>query len=1348
MSTLPGSGNQSTLVHRLATLLRNYGDCVLDGSSTLTLQAAHLQHLTRLFEQHLVSRTNQHGFLALPSHPADTASLLQVQGLFDMLQKTLSLKLVIPAGSRLQSVVKIFPFKSLKHLELKRIPPHCLEGLRGVYSQLEIFTCSKSLTSLEELLSLCGGDLSSALPWLELHTLNFSYNSITCLDDSLSLLNVLRSLDLSHNRIQDCAEFLKPLSELEYLNISYNNLQRAPQLGPSARIKLSVLVLRNNELETINGLEHLSSLQHLDLAYNLLLEHSQLAPLSQLHTLHTLILEGNPLFFLKTHRACTVRHLSPRAAFQRLRLDGCPLSTSELSMLPKPGQLIGQMVQAPAQVAVVAVVGGVMGAEPASQDQSSGAGELSDSVSVSEAVAVSRLRKRKSKGKVRVRRASISEPSDTDHEVRVGSSLQDTIVLHHQKDIERMDSFRDKLGEDWLRYQHHLEPSSSTPPQTSTAPTARTSNTSTPAPAPASTLRPPTPSQTGVTTLHPSTPSSTSTSAQHGVSTQRTPSPSLCDGPYSSTPNASTVVFPVTPQLVPNGRCTPTQTDTPVTVTATATPPPQYLSTERTALADALCSVVSPPLAPLSSNVRDGVGGGGGGGGDVDMDTESTLRWDRSTASTLEERSGTLTNTTTQSLSPRDEERNEEEEEEDDTGVDLCLPLLVGVAVEDEECEDDDGGGGDDGGYSSVVMRKSRGPLFLRVRQGVLLEVDMTRGRVRRRVEMDNLHHMSRTHTPWGDDKEQGEGLPSLTLHFSSLIRHRRQRCYVMLDDNPQQALQDLWDILSRVVEENMRRAEGSRPAGMMLKCLRCRAEFPPPHTMGTQGYVGVTWGPERSNGDTGGGVEEKEAEDGENTNTNIEDSTGSGVNCPECNSDHVVQLAGQSAPLSSTPIPSDAEEGGEKRRFSFSDTDTPKKPSRITSSQSESSLAGSDHLATGEPNTTFLTASSSLSQPGDRDRRDDEDYGWADQSTSQPISYHTADGAGETNTDLSCQSESQDEQELGGSYSYGVPQVTQDSQLTQGDTTDGACPVPFDLLCEDYEAVDHRLKLFLDVEVFQAEEELHSFLKMSTVKFGDPVEFPSLLVVTDQALYILHITAEPQGQPSDWLEKRHRHRLCEMSYLEIGLGSQSMHLEFADTNTHTCAYTLLVRDPGRCKRYFSHLTGIVRELAPRSDSKLKGISTTRLTPAHHLWPMVCEGSQGQEDEDDSQPQFIYTLAFINQDDSVVPVTVLATRETLYMLDEDHQWSKSQQQPTNENAETDSGRVTVRETQPISCVSSVQLFSSNACRLDVKLYDEVLKQECVWRLQMECVECVTSLLDWVRRQWEAMFGVKLTTHTS
>lgn len=65
---------------------------MLEGSSTLTLQASSLQQLTRLFEQYLLPRSQQHGFLALPSHPADTASLLQLQFLFDVLQKTVSLK--------------------------------------------------------------------------------------------------------------------------------------------------------------------------------------------------------------------------------------------------------------------------------------------------------------------------------------------------------------------------------------------------------------------------------------------------------------------------------------------------------------------------------------------------------------------------------------------------------------------------------------------------------------------------------------------------------------------------------------------------------------------------------------------------------------------------------------------------------------------------------------------------------------------------------------------------------------------------------------------------------------------------------------------------------------------------------------------------------------------------------------------------------------------------------------------------------------------------------------------------------------------------------------------------------
>lgn len=74
-----------------------------------------------------------------------------------------------------------------------------------------------------------------------------------------------------------------------------------------------------------------------------------------------------------------------------------------------------------------------------------------------------------------------------------------------------------------------------------------------------------------------------------------------------------------------------------------------------------------------------------------------------------------------------------------------------------------------------------------------------------------------------------------------------------------------------------------------------------------------------------------------------------------------------------------------------------------------------------------------------------------------------------------------------------------------------------------------------------------------------------------------------------------------------------------------------------------------------------------------------------------------------------------------------------------------SGKVTVQETQPISCVSSIHLFSSDPCQVDLKLYDEMAKKEKTWSLHAEDEELVQDLVNWITNQWETMFGVKLTT---
>ncbi|XP_023586965.1 serine/threonine-protein kinase 11-interacting protein [Trichechus manatus latirostris] len=325
---------RDSLVWKLAGLLRQSGDVVLSGCSTLSLLTATLQQLNHVFELHLGPWSpGQTGFVALPSHPADSPVILQLQFLFDVLQKTLSLKLVHVPGPGPPGPIKIFPFKSLRQLELRGVPLHCLRGLRSIYSQLETLICSRSIQALEELLSACGGDLCSALPWLALLSANFSYNSLTALDSSLRLLSVVRFLNLSHNHVRDCEAFLMDLSELYHLDVSYNCLRLVPRMGPSG-VALGTLILRGNELRSLLGVEQLRNLRHLDVAYNLLEGHGELSPLWLLAELRKLYLEGNPLWFHPAHRAATAQYLSPRArdAVPGFLLDGEVLSVTDFQV--------------------------------------------------------------------------------------------------------------------------------------------------------------------------------------------------------------------------------------------------------------------------------------------------------------------------------------------------------------------------------------------------------------------------------------------------------------------------------------------------------------------------------------------------------------------------------------------------------------------------------------------------------------------------------------------------------------------------------------------------------------------------------------------------------------------------------------------------------------------------------------------------------------------------------------------------------------------------------------------------------------------------------------------------------
>ncbi|XP_050825603.1 serine/threonine-protein kinase 11-interacting protein isoform X1 [Gopherus flavomarginatus] len=1186
------------LVQGLARLLQDSGDLVLDGTSTLTLLTSTLQHLTQVFEQHLVSRNQNHGFIALPSHPADTSAILQAQFLFDILQKTLSLKLVHVPSCNLQSSVKIFPFKSLRRLELKSVPLHCLRGLRFVYSQLEALTCSKCVSTLEEVISACGGDLSSALPWLELQTVNFSYNTITVLDGSLQLLNALKVLDLSHNRIWDCEHYLTTLTELEYLNLAYNFLPKLPDLGLCSRTKLVTLILRSNELDSINGVEQLLNLQHLDVAYNLLLEHAQLAPLSMLHNMRKLYLEGNPLWFHQNHRSATIVHLSPRAASFTLLLDGELLTTSDLMHLPKSGQVIAQSIRSSTSEKTLL--------DRSALDSSYGA-DLSDSQSPGESGAA-RLPQRKSKGNVKVRRPSISEPSDTEHEYQALLSSAG-MVLRHQKEMERMDAFRDHFGADWLQYKRQLE--------------------------------------------------------EHGR-----------EGPVISLSCPAKEV----PGSLPG-------TDTPSKSTTQEQETPSEL--------------LRDTFLPLDSMREE----------EKESQLEESLR---------ESQKGEM---------EADEVVAQEEEEKPE--VDLCQPVLVSQIEGDGDPEPD--------------------WIFLRVTARHVIEVELKAARVLHKLELRSLQKVETSEMTWKrmDTSKKGPAqcavqfsaksqehiaagwpllpgiwafccisslqdlervFPVLTLHFSYIRKDRQKRRYVVLDDHPELCVQCVLRVLSPALEENRRRP-GVEEGSMKLQCLKCKQEFAQPLALWQQS-------PYPAPAEGGKGMETSAQPNQEAT------APGEPMVCPSCSSDHVVLLPCERR--SSTPLPS--QHHADKALSEPGPQGSLEAASVLGSQSRQFYIGGEDDGSETDPRTQELSGDhgSTVHSSSDGDGRRKE--------LGLKSCYSSL-----SRTDTSGGS-------LMGSYRYGASRGPTPSQLSlnsESEETWNLSPSTNSTLdVRDFRSVDHRLRLYLDMEVFEENvEEFQCFLKVAMVKFGRYGEFPALLVASDLRIHVLEVTGEIRGQPVDWLKKNDSHYLSDLCYLEMGLGHQSLRMEFDNPKA---SYNLLIRNQSRCDQFLQCLTYLLQELPGKPRSRVKEIHTVEMNPQHRLWPLL-EKALCSVAVDSTSSCFFYLLAYLIQGASAFPVTLLSTCSTLFLLEENHQWQRVQPTPgaAGEKEVPPKSSVQLKEKQPISSISSIITYRFSPCDVKLMFYDEVLKVESTWHIHTECPELLAQLVEWIRGPWEEMFSIEL-----
>lgn len=306
----------SEFLQNILDLSRNKEKEFHNGTVKLVLTPHDVQYLQNLLERGL-AQNRRLSFILTPN---------DIESIRKMLSSIIYFQ-IISRKSLSAGAINFKFFTSLQNLELDRIKPSQLIELESLRPQLKTLKCNRSLTCLKDILRGFQQNLERVF-WVSLKHLDISFNSLEYFDDSLSLLSRLEVLNASHNKIKT-SECLKLLKGVSILNLCYNKLVEFPSLSAETCTNLKVLVLKYNFLENLTGIQYLVQLSELDMAYNLLDSHDVLVPLKELNNLIMLKLEGNPLAFHKNHRVLTAAHLN-NFSLKKLLLDGSYFSTSEI----------------------------------------------------------------------------------------------------------------------------------------------------------------------------------------------------------------------------------------------------------------------------------------------------------------------------------------------------------------------------------------------------------------------------------------------------------------------------------------------------------------------------------------------------------------------------------------------------------------------------------------------------------------------------------------------------------------------------------------------------------------------------------------------------------------------------------------------------------------------------------------------------------------------------------------------------------------------------------------------------------------------------------------------------------
>ncbi|KAJ8480099.1 hypothetical protein OPV22_023826 [Ensete ventricosum] len=317
------------LEHLVQFVERNAGP-LLEGALTLKLNPVGLHYVHTRLEalqelEGLLAGAPVDYLRAYVSDLGDHRALEQLRRILELLT-ALKVVTVLPPPGRDPTPLSLLPFGRLKVLELRGcdLSTTAAKGLLDLRHTLEKLVCHNSTDALRHVFASRIADIKDSPAWNKLRFVSCTCNDLVLMDESLQLLPVVETLDLSRNRFAKL-DNIRKCTKLRYLDLGFNHLRTISPLS-EVSCRIVKLVLRNNALTSLRGIENLKSLEGLDLSYNIISSFTDLEILTSLPSLHNLWLEGNPICCSRWYRAHVFSFFSN---LEKLKLDEKVISTRE-----------------------------------------------------------------------------------------------------------------------------------------------------------------------------------------------------------------------------------------------------------------------------------------------------------------------------------------------------------------------------------------------------------------------------------------------------------------------------------------------------------------------------------------------------------------------------------------------------------------------------------------------------------------------------------------------------------------------------------------------------------------------------------------------------------------------------------------------------------------------------------------------------------------------------------------------------------------------------------------------------------------------------------------------------------